>query len=73
MGAHRVTDDPRYRREPDEPNKKPLHRNLVCGVQHDWKAPLGLERAIRQSEAWKGLHVRLVELETPCLNEIERR
>src|SRR2546427_3005431 len=73
MRIHRLLDDLRNRREADPSLQKTRDRDFVGRVQHHGQAALRLERAIREAQARKRVHVGGGELEPSGVSEIQRR
>ena len=53
--------------------QKRLHRDLVCGVEHDRRRSAALQRAVRERETRESIAARCLELERAELGEIKSR
>src|SRR5262245_12365089 len=72
VSVERRFDNVRNRGKRDLPIEEPRHRDLVGRVQDDRPAALGLERAIGQTKAGKGVDVGRRKVEPPGVCEVER-
>ena len=72
-GVHGQPDDVRNAGKAEPPGEERRHRDLVRGVQHDREALGPAQRPEREPEAREAFGIRVLELETPCPRQVERR